>query len=210
MGHHHEHDDHRGPGHLATPEEADARYTSDEQVWSGNPNQALVSYLGGEPARGTALDIGCGEGADLIWLAQQGWRATGIDFAPTAVRRARELVDASLTAPERPEVIEVSFTEFAIESGRQFDLVTCSYGQIPANETSMAQLENLVAPGGILFITHHDLESESVALPRWIADHLSDEFTVTVVENFERDVRSGAGAHYKDDVVLRAEKKQAS
>ena len=32
MGHHHEHDDHRGPGRLATPEEADARYTSDEQV----------------------------------------------------------------------------------------------------------------------------------------------------------------------------------
>lgn len=49
-----------------------------------------------------------------------------------------------------------------------------------------------------------------MALPRWIADHLSDEFTVTVVENFERDVRSGAGAHHKDDVVLRAEKKQAS
>lgn len=203
MGDHH-HD------HLATPEEADARYTSAEQVWSGNPNQALMHYLGGEPARGTALDIGCGEGADLVWLARQGWRATGIDFAPTAVRRARELIDASLTAPERPEltpeVIEVSFTEFAIESGRQFDLVTCSYGQIPANETSMAQLANLVAPGGILFITHHDLDSESVALPRWIADHLSEDFTVTVVENFERDVRSGAGAHHKDDVVLRAEK----
>lgn len=199
MGHHHD--------HLATPEEADAQYTSAEQVWSGNPNQALVNYLGGEPARGTALDIGCGEGADLVWLAQQGWRVTGIDFAPTAVRRARELVDASPTSPEAiPEVIEVSFTEFAIESGRQFDLVTCSYGQIPANETSLTQLENLVAPGGILFITHHDMESESVALPRWIADHLSDDFTVTVMENFERDVRSGAGAHHRDDVVLRAEK----
>ena len=199
MGDHH-HD------HLATPEEADARYASDAQVWSGNPNQALVHYLGGEPARGTAIDIGCGEGADLVWLAHQGWRVTGIDFAPTAVRRARELVDVSPTTPDRPEVIEVSFTEFALESGRQFDLVTCSYGQIPANETSMAQLENLVAPGGILFITHHDIDSESVAMPRWIADRLSEDFTVAVMENFERDVRSGAGAHHRDDVVLRAEK----
>lgn len=189
--------------HLTTPEAADERYSSAQQVWSGNPNQALVAYLGGEAARGTALDIGCGEGADLLWLSQQGWDVTGIDFAPTAVARARELVGTH----ESVEVLLVSFTEYALESGRHFDLVTCSYGQIPANDTSLGQLENLVAPGGTLFFTHHDMETESVAMPAWIAENLSADFTVTVLENFARDVRSGAGSHHKDDIVLRAEKK---
>lgn len=203
MAHEHSH----GPDNIPTPQEADAQYTSADQVWSGNPNQALVAYLGGEPARGTALDIGCGEGADVVWLAGRGWDVTGIDFAPTAVERAKMLIGDTLTSGQQAEVVAVSFTEYAVESGRQFDLVTCSYGQIPANETSLGQLENLVAPGGILFFTHHDLEAESIAMPRWIAEHLSDDFTVTVVENFERDVRSGAGAHHKDDIVLRAQKR---
>lgn len=193
--------------HLTTPEAADARYSSAQQVWSGNPNQALVAYLDGVAVRGTALDIGCGEGADLVWLSQQGWDVTGIDFAATAVDRARKLVDEKLDAEHGVEILRVSFTEYAIESGRQFDLVTCSYGQIPANGTTLGQLESLVAPGGILLFIHHDMETESVAMPRWIAENLSADFTVTVVENFERDVRSGAGSHHKDDVVLQALKK---
>lgn len=204
---HQPHDHAQGPGILATPEEADALYTGAEQVWSGNPNQALLSYLDREAARGRALDIGCGEGADLVWLSHRGWDVTGIDFSPTAVARARELIHATLPPGRAAEVLAVSFTEFAIESGRQFDLVSCSYGQIPANDTSLRQLENLVAPGGILFITHHDIEAESIAMPRWIAANLSAEFSVTVLENFERDVKSGAGAHHHDDIVLRAQKR---
>ena len=203
--HHHNHED--GPGILATPEEADALYAGAEQVWSGNPNQALLAYLGQEPARGSALDIGCGEGADLVWLAGRGWEVTGIDFSPTAVARARALLRDTLTTDQHAAVLEVSFTEFAIESGRTFDLVTCSYGQIPANETSLRQLEGLVAPGGTLFFAHHDIEAESIAMPRWIAENLSDDFTVTVLENFERDVRTGAGAHHHADIVIRAEKR---
>lgn len=205
MAQEHHHED--GPGILATPAEADALYTGAEQVWSGNPNQALLAYLGQEPALGSALDIGCGEGADLVWLSSQGWEVTGIDFSPTAVARARKLIHATLPPGSALEVLTVSFTEFAIESGRQFDLVSCSYGQIPATDTSLRQLENLVAPGGILFFTHHDIEAESIAMPRWIAANLSAEFTVTVLENFERDVTSGAGAHHHDDIVLRAQKR---
>ena len=179
------------------------QYTSASQIWSGNPNQALIAYLSQEPATGTALDIGCGEGADLIWLAHKGYQATGIDFAPTAVARAKKVAE-----PAGAEVLLVSFTEFAIESGRQFDLVSCAYGQIPANEISVGHLESLVAPGGTLLFVHHAFESESAATPRWLAEHLSDDFTVEVLESFEKDVVSGAGAHHHVDIVLKATKKE--
>ncbi|ANE03839.1 SAM-dependent methyltransferase [Corynebacterium crudilactis] len=198
MSHEHEHQ-HR-PHDQVTPESMEHQYTSAEQIWSGNPNQALVAYLGTHPApHGTALDIGCGEGADLVWLAAQGFETTGIDFAPTAVTRAKH------NAPDS-EVLLVAFTEFSIESGRQFDVVSCSYGQIPANDISVGHLENLVAPGGTLLFTHHDFDSESAATPKWLAEHLSSNFTVEVLESFERDIKTGAGAHHHVDIVLKAKK----
>lgn len=44
---------------------------------------------------GHALDLGCGLGGDAIWLAQQGWRVSAVDVAPSALARARELaIDA--------------------------------------------------------------------------------------------------------------------
>ncbi|MDQ3431318.1 MAG: class I SAM-dependent methyltransferase [Actinomycetota bacterium] len=36
---------------------------------------------------GTALDVGCGEGADAIWLAERGWRVTAIDLSAVALER---------------------------------------------------------------------------------------------------------------------------
>lgn len=79
--------DHRP--YVPTSAEMEERYRSSDRVWSGNPNATLVDYTAGLTL-GAALDIGCGEGADALWLENQGWQVLGIDFAPTAVARTRE------------------------------------------------------------------------------------------------------------------------
>ena len=69
--------------------EWDARYGESEgAMWSGRPNGRLLVEVAGL-APGWALDVGCGEGADAIWLAQSGWTVTAIDISDVAISRAR-------------------------------------------------------------------------------------------------------------------------
>ncbi|HTW98566.1 MAG TPA: class I SAM-dependent methyltransferase, partial [Acidimicrobiales bacterium] len=70
--------------------EWDARYSEQEGPrWSGRPNGRLVAEVGDlDPGR--ALDVGCGEGGDAIWLTGRGWSVTAIDVSEVALGRARE------------------------------------------------------------------------------------------------------------------------
>ncbi|KXI19698.1 methyltransferase domain protein [Corynebacterium sp. CMW7794] len=188
MTQHHHHHEHKGPGYQPTAEEMEARYLESEQLWSGNPNSTLVDYAG-TLKPGTALDIGCGEGADLAWLAAHGWDAEGIDFAPTAVARTRA---HGLTA---------RVADFAELGGTTYDLVSVHYGGIPATAEAVSLLESLVAPGGTLLFVHHEMESDEVAMPEWLAEQLT-QLEVVELSRRERHVTHGAGAMHHSDVIL--------
>lgn len=65
----------------------DARYAESDRIWSGRPNAALVREAS-DLAPGRALDLGCGEGADALWLAERGWEVTAVDISRVALDRA--------------------------------------------------------------------------------------------------------------------------
>ena len=60
-------------------------YAERDQIWTGNTNKTLVREVTGM-SPGTALDLGCGEGGDAIWLAAQGWRVTAVDVSVELAR----------------------------------------------------------------------------------------------------------------------------
>jgi len=64
----------------------DEFYRSRSAVWSGNPNIHLVSEAV-HLTPGTALDVGSGEGANAIWLAERGWQVTALDISTVALER---------------------------------------------------------------------------------------------------------------------------
>ncbi len=142
----------------AQADEWDARYGEGDRVmWSGRPNGRLVVEVA-NLTPGRALDVGCGEGADAIWLARRGWTVTAIDISEVAVGRARaaaELAGAAI------EWICGDALQIAFPAG-SFALVSMQYPALPkaAGEDAVRALLNTVRPGGLLIAVYHDLDDE--------------------------------------------------
>ncbi len=143
------------------------RYSSQAKLWSGNPNRYLVSEASGL-APGDALDVGCGEGADAIWLAQQGWQVTGADISAVALDRARD--HAADAGPEIPGRIRWLVTDIFhwIPDADDYDLVTAQYVHVPppVREELFPRLATAVRPGGSLLIVAHHPSDLQTTIPR--------------------------------------------
>jgi SAM-dependent methyltransferase len=153
----HEHGEERS-GSAAQATEWDARYSErDGARWSGRPNGRLVAEVAGlRPGR--ALDVGCGEGADAIWLARSGWTVTAVDISDVALIRAREAAELAGAVVEwvRGDALQVPFP------AGSFDLVSMQYPALPkaAGEAAVRKLLDTVRPGGLLLAVYHDLNDE--------------------------------------------------
>ncbi len=135
----------------------DERYSSADRIWSGQPNPRLVAAVAGL-APAAALDVGCGEGADAIWLSSRGWHVTGVDVSPVALARA-----ASQAAAAGEQIASrISWQQADvltwIPPARQFDLVSAQFMQLPRpeRESLHRRLAEAVRPGGMLLIVGHD------------------------------------------------------
>lgn len=197
----------------------DNRYAERDQIWSGNPNQALVDAVGGlEPGR--ALDLGAGEGADAVWLAEQGWRVTAVDISSRAIERGRAAAVARGVAEDRIEWVAADLASWT--PGGAFDLVSACFlhstVELPRTDI-LRRAAGAVAAGGHLLIVGHAEE------PPWAKEHehkhdprdfptpqqeideldLRDgEWETVVSDTRERDAigPDGEPAHLRDHVLL--------
>jgi SAM-dependent methyltransferase len=138
--------------------EWDARYReSDGAMWRGRPNGRLVAEIA-DVHPGRAIDVGCGEGADAIWLAQRGWAVTAIDISDVAIDRARE---AAELAGASVEWVCGDALHTALPA-RSYDLVSMQYPALPqaAGEAAVRALLDAVRPGGLLLAVYHDLDDD--------------------------------------------------
>lgn len=130
----------------------DARYSTEELLWSAEPNQFLVHEAEALPP-GTALDVACGEGRNAVWLAGRGWQVTGVDFSPVALEKGRRLADRSEVAVEW---VEADVAEWS-PPAEAFDLVIVFYLHLPAElrRTVYGRMAAAVAPGGTMVVVGH-------------------------------------------------------
>ncbi|MFF1557253.1 SAM-dependent methyltransferase [Streptomyces sp. NPDC058279] len=138
----------------------DSRYRESDRVWSGNANAVLVREVEGLTP-GRALDLGCGEGGDTVWLARQGWRVTATDISGVALERARA------HAKEAGVEDRVDWQRHDLARSfpdGEFDLVSAcflhTYGDFP-RERVLRRAAAAVAGGGVLLVVGH------AAWPTW-------------------------------------------
>lgn len=205
----------RSEGYVGDPAvraEWDDRYAERRQLWSGRPNGALVAEAAGL-APGRVLDVGCGEGADALWLARGGWDVTALDVSGVALERAAgHARDAGLSV----RWVHAALTE-AVLPPASFDLVSAQYPALLRTPDAAAERALLaaVAPGGVLLLVHHaGMETQQAhdsgfdpadyVWPRTVAALLDADWSVEVDERRPRVAPpGGAGAHHTDDLVLR-------
>lgn len=153
----HEHRENRF-GSESQAAEWDDRYSEGQgSRWSGRPNGRLVAEVS-EISPGSALDVGCGEGADAIWLAKTGWSVTGVEISDVALSRARKAAELASVAVRwiHGDVLQISLDE------APFDLVSMQYPALPkaGGHDAILGLLETVSPGGLLLVVYHDLSDE--------------------------------------------------
>lgn len=121
---------------------------------SGRPSAILVQYAG-SLAPGRSLDLGSSRGDDVIWLARQGWWATGVDVSRSAISAAKSAAIAA-GVHERTQFVAQDLAERFPDGS--FDLVTAMFLQspIPFGRTEvLRRAAGAVAPGGLLLLATH-------------------------------------------------------
>ncbi len=130
-------------------------YRSSTRPSDGRQSGALVRFAGPLPG-GTALDLGCSQGDDAVWLARRGWRVVAVDVSATVLARAARNAESAgvsdLIAFERHDLAST------FPDGR-FDLVSALFLHSPVEFPRMCvplqAAARAVAPGGLLLIVEH-------------------------------------------------------
>ncbi|MEV0945300.1 class I SAM-dependent methyltransferase [Rhodococcus sp. NPDC049939] len=188
----------------------DERYSQSALVWGAPPNEVVVEQATSLP-RGRALDLGCGEGANALWLATRGWEVTGLDYSTVAIgKAARVAAEAPRSVRERLDYRVADATD--ADLGGEYDLVLMIYLQLaPIDRRQVVNRAiSALKPDGILMILGHDavnlshgvggpLDLEILYTPDDLVASTKGRLDIDVAE---RRYRETAGGTAVDTLVL--------
>ncbi len=185
------------------------RYSTTDLVWSAEPNRFFRETVEGL-APGRALDLGSGEGRNAIWLAEQGWAVTGVDFSDVAVKKGRRLAESRSVSVTW--VVQDLLTYRPAPGA--FDLVGLIYIHLTtdARHQVLRTAVGALAPGGRLVVLgHHSTNLKDgfggpqdpsiLFTPEDISADLKG-LRVTRAESATRRVDAPDGAHQAIDALV--------
>jgi len=132
---------------LSDRERWDKRYLeAGDTLLFGDQHAPLLSRVAHLiPTTGNAVDLGCGEGQNAIWLARHGLRVLGLDVSPVALSRARRLARA------RGVRLSVRVADLSTHTLRRgyYDVITCFHY---LERRLIPIIEAALRPGGVVVI----------------------------------------------------------
>jgi SAM-dependent methyltransferase len=137
-----------------TKDHWEQHYSERDRIWSGRVNVQFADVVG-DLTPGRALDLGCGEGADAVWLAERGWTVTAVDISDTALGRAKEAATARDVA-QRIDFRQVDLSKGFPEG--DFDLISSQFLHSKVHldrQPILLKAATALRPGGLLVIVDH-------------------------------------------------------
>ncbi|MCG8916779.1 class I SAM-dependent methyltransferase [Actinokineospora sp. PR83] len=132
----------------------DDLYASRPEGTDPRPNARLTEVVAALPP-GDALDLGCGDGGDALWLAGRGWRTTAVDISAVAVER---LAARARSAGLGDRVTAARHDLRGPFPAGAFDLVSAHYLHTPFDLDRAVVLRSAahaLRPGGRLLVVDH-------------------------------------------------------
>ncbi|OBJ53426.1 bifunctional 2-polyprenyl-6-hydroxyphenol methylase/3-demethylubiquinol 3-O-methyltransferase UbiG [Mycobacterium sp. 1423905.2] len=202
------------PGEAA-PDFWNRLYRRSDRIWSGNVNVRLAEVAAELPP-GRALDLGCGEGGDAMWLAERGWQVVATDISPVAIERASQDSQKRGLA-DRIEFVRTDLVD-GVPAG-PFDLVSAHFFHVPEplsldrSAVLRAAADALCSGGHLLIVDHgsapswsdhHDYPFPGAEEVLASLDLHAGEWQRVRVEAVDREVTGpdGQRATIKDNVML--------
>ena len=188
------------------PTDWDEKYRAADRLWTPTPNLYVADRLA-HHSPGSGVDVASGEGRNAVWLAERGWRMTGVDFSEVALERARTASDTV-----RWELADVR----AWDPQEKFDLVLVAYLQMVEDELAevIGRSVDWLEDGGELFLIGHDRSNldrghggpqtpevlwEIDAIRSWLED-----LAVVEAQVVRRPVETPEGVRVARDALVRA------
>jgi SAM-dependent methyltransferase len=170
--------------------EAAYRDNSAGVLWDEQPMPVVENVARRARERGlrVGVDLGCGEGRNLLALRQAGLELAGLDISPTALGRADLLLRA---AGECAALIEGDICALPLASGT-IDLVTALdvAGQVPEPAIMIAEAHRVLRSDGLFVVNLFSLEDETYGQGEEVGRH-TFRYKDTLFRYFEEDgVRS--------------------
>ena len=143
----------RGIERMSKRKRWNERYAKKALVWSAGPNQQFAREARTLPP-GRALDVACGEGRNAIWLAEQGWDVTAVDFSETGIDKGKQIAEKR-GVHVNWVVEDVSTWQFPTH---EFDLVAVLYlhTDSPEREKWLSNVLHSVKVNGTFLYIGHD------------------------------------------------------
>jgi SAM-dependent methyltransferase len=188
------------------------RYAATELMWSAGPN-LFVEQLCRDLTPGRSIDLAAGEGRNAIWLAEQGWDSTAVDYSEVAIDKARQIAEAR-GVTVTTEVADLTAYE---PTPGGYDLVVVAYLHLPDEQLTpiLGRAAAAVAPGGTFVLVCHDRDNlergyggpqhpDVLTSPDQVVAAIDTQLRVERAEVAERHVQTDDGERIALDTVVLA------
>jgi tellurite methyltransferase len=146
----------------------DQRYSRPTFIFGKSPAQFLAENYQYIPFEGTVLDMGMGEGRNAVFLAQKGYKVTGVDLSSVAVKKSYLLAQEFGV---KIKGVVASLKDYKIAPG-SFDAIICFYW---VDRGMVEKIKSWLKPGGVLIYEAYTFrEKDRDPIKR--ADPLSDNY----------------------------------